>query len=411
MDFNLMPIELKKMIVSYLDTKSCRNIALTSNEMKRLAYEKIWSKPKFYKTKDIDFLGNISHLPIRELNVGDFSCSWVEIVGMVPSLQLLHVNLDSYERRKPFDTQLRHLRVPVVVYTNSFQLREDFDNFVTNLEFITVKEIIIDHSIDGIKFSFEQFTLLATRFNITILEVACLDITDTNVYDFFDVLKKLQNCKVKLAGECGEKYSITLEHLELMIQYGIQIVEIESFCLRTERENDTLLKFADVMRKMKHLEKFEFDCEDFEDENAPPMELLTDLPFKYLTSYQFKVYGKGDVSKMAKTLALIKSLDGNLSQSSCSGFHLKRNFVSDYLLTHEDFELLKNLPVTLVDLHALDLTKDNINVFSEIMKQMKIQEIEYDEDELFGNKDFRIDVERFGPGGVYNTINDFTKIQ
>ena len=55
-----------------------------------------------------------------------------------------------------------------------------------------------------------------------------------------------------------------------------------------------------------------------------------------------------------------------------------RNFVSDYLLTPEDFELLKNLPVTHVDLHALNLTKDNIKVFRKIMKQMKIRDIDFE---------------------------------
>ena len=193
------------------------------------------------------------------------------------------------------------------------------------------------------------------------------------MYDFLNVLKKLENCKVKLAGK-HVTYSFTLEDLKFMMQCGIKIVEIESFFL-DNKDSATLLKFAEVMRKMKSLEKFEFDFQDFEVENAPPMELLTDLPLKFLQSYQFKIFGKKDVAKMANTVAQIKSLNGNHSQLCFSGFHLKENFNSDYLLTPDDFALLKNLPVTLVDLHALDLTKDNINVFGEIMKQMKIQEI------------------------------------
>ena len=66
MEFALMPIELKKMVVSYLDTESTKSIALTSNEMKELAYEKLWSKPRFtYPLKDIGFLHKISHLPFQ----------------------------------------------------------------------------------------------------------------------------------------------------------------------------------------------------------------------------------------------------------------------------------------------------------------------------------------------------------
>ena len=83
MDFDLMPIELKKIIISYMDIESTKNIALSSKEIKDLAYEKLWFKPRFKGTKDLDFLLKILHLPIGELTVKDFSCSWVEIVGMI----------------------------------------------------------------------------------------------------------------------------------------------------------------------------------------------------------------------------------------------------------------------------------------------------------------------------------------
>ena len=130
-----MPIELKKMIVSFLDNEATKHIALTSKEMS-LAYEKLWSKPRFkYPKRDIKFLNNISRLPIRELNVMDFSCSWVEIVGIVPNLKLLHIDATSNKGQKSLDTQLGYLKVPVVVHTRSFQLKgENFDNFLSCLE-------------------------------------------------------------------------------------------------------------------------------------------------------------------------------------------------------------------------------------------------------------------------------------
>ena len=191
-----------------------------------------------------------------------------------------------------------------------------------------------------------------------------------------------------------------------MLEYNIRIIVIKSSSLRAEGDIGTLIKFAEIIRKMNHLEEFDFDCEDFEDENAPPMELLTDLPFRYLHSYQFKIFGKVDVLMMVLTISKIKYLQGDHKNFyRCKGFQLKRNFVSDYLLTPDDFKLLINLPLTYVDLHALDLTKGNIKEFGEIMKQMKILEIEYD-DELFQNEDFEIDVEEFGPGGIYKTIID-----
>ena len=407
MDFRLMPIELKKMIVSYMDNESTKNVALTSKEMKEIAYEKLWAKPKFKGIKDIGFLLRISDLPIRELNVGDFSCSWVEIVGMVPDIQLLHIDTSSSKVLKPLDTQLRHLRVPVIVHTGVFDFEEEnFDSFVAILETLRVKEIIIDHhdSYPHQCWTFEQFKRIADKFHVSSVSMSCFDIKESNVIDYIKLLSKLKSCKVKL--DCYDSYLFTIENLELMVKYNIRIVEIECDSLRTQGENDTLVKFAAVMHKMKHLEDFSFDGEDFQDHHVPPMELLTDLPFKYLSSYQFKIFGRRDVMDMARILSSIKSLYRPYKEPyNRSGLHLQSNMVSDYLFTPEDFALLKNLPLTSVYLNALDLKKDNIKDFRKIMKEMKIREIDYSLDE---NEDFEIDIEEFGPDGVYKTIKDIS---
>ena len=218
----------------------------------------------------------------------------------------------------------------------------------------------------------------------------------------------MKNCKLRLVGSAlfGPNYSFTLENLELMVSYGIRIIEIRSFFLKTEGDINSLLKFAEIMRNMKHLEEFRFSFDDFEEENAPPMELLTHLPFNFLMSHHFKIVGRRDVVGMTKIVSQIKSLRRSCFNSDYfSGFHLKRNYVSDYLLTPEDFKSLKNLPVTHVDLHALDLKKENIKNFREIMKLMKIRDIEY-EKELYEDEDFEIYVEDFGPDGIYSTIKD-----
>ena len=55
MDFKCLPIELKKMIISYLDTKSLKKTALVSKELKFLSFNKLWSKPRFTKKQDIYF--------------------------------------------------------------------------------------------------------------------------------------------------------------------------------------------------------------------------------------------------------------------------------------------------------------------------------------------------------------------
>ena len=97
----------------------------------------------------MDFLKDISHLPIRELNVIDFSCSWVAIVGMIRDLKLLHIDGTFSKCSKPFDSQLRHLMIPVVVHTGAFTFEgNSFDHFLSILQTIFVKEIIIDHHID-----------------------------------------------------------------------------------------------------------------------------------------------------------------------------------------------------------------------------------------------------------------------
>ena len=114
---------------------------------------------------------------------------------------------------------------------------------------------------------------------------------------------------------------------------------------------------------------------------------MTELPFKHLSSWNFKMFGKEDVAKLAETLSLIKSL--------CS-FSLEFNFDSEYLLTPDDFFLFRNLPVTSVDISALDLKRDNIKNFDEIMKQMKIRDM-YSLEE-------HCSVKKFGPGDIYRTI-------
>eukprot|EP00111_Clytia_hemisphaerica_P014367 TCONS_00042297-protein len=214
----------------------------------------------------------------------------------------------------------------------------------------------------------------------------------------------MKYCKVKIDFK-SKSYLFTLNDLNSMVNNGTRVFLISSSSLETNGEIATLIKFAEVMRKMKHLKEFNFDCGYFKDQNAPPMELLTDLPFKYLRSHQFNIYGKRDVQMMVSTISKIKSRQGDHKNSSfLRGFQLMRNVVSDYLLTPDDFKLLKNLPLTYVDLRALDLKQDNIKDFREIMKQMKILDIKFYYQLFPRRKDFRIDVEKFGPGRIYNTI-------
>ena len=397
-----MPMELQKMIISHLDNGSTKNVALTSKKMKMLAYEKLWSKPRFDELKDIDFLYNISHLPIQELHIVDFDCSWVEIVGILPHLRALHI--DDYDHFEPNNTQLRYLKVPVIVHLSAFDLRgEHFEHITGILENLVVKDIVLcDFPMNfNRRLTYEQFELLADKFPISWVSINCLDITENNVVDFIKVLGKL-SCKVELVGHYPD-YSFTLENLKLMMEHGIRIIKIYSFFLRTEGESAALLEFAKLMRKMKYLEEFQFCCEDFEEGNAAPLELMTDLPFRYLKSWNFQLDKKGDATAVAKILSRMKSLRWHHNFYSYRGFHLKRNFVTLYQLSVEEFALFKDLPVTSVDIEALALTKDNVKDFREIMNGMKILDLCFLDCD-FDDEDFEVVEEDFGPNGIYKTI-------
>ena len=71
-------------------------------------------------------------------------------------------------------------------------------------------------------------------------------------------------------------------------------------------------------------------------------------------------------------------------------------------LSPEELALFRNLPVTDLDLSALDLKKDSVEEFSEIIKEMRVKDIVYDEEDF---EDFEITVENFSdPAGFFRTI-------
>ena len=95
MDLNLLPNELLKMVISYLDKKDAKNLAFVSKRMHELTLEKIWSKPIYQKSKSLCFLRKISHFPIEELRVADFELSDEEIIEVtktIPTLKRLCID-------------------------------------------------------------------------------------------------------------------------------------------------------------------------------------------------------------------------------------------------------------------------------------------------------------------------------
>ena len=405
MEFDLLPNELLQTIISYLDIKSAKQMSLTSKKMHSFALSRIWSKPRYPQTKDIDFLEKISKFPISELHTLDFNCTWFELVTLVPGLKLLHVDEPKYlvtnhKVTDPSKSRLSFLKVPTIVHTKAmkFQKQEHFSHLSEIIESINVKELVIDHSEfyeKNIRISFEQFKKFVGKVKIPEISMDCLQMNDENAEEYIKLLATFKNCRLFFTDPNFPDYFFSVKDLELMVKMDLKIIKIESHSLRTEGEVSKLLEFAEVMKKMKYLEEFQFSCEEFDmhSDVYAPMELLTDLPIKSLISWHFK-FEKGKFEYIARTISEMKHL---------TKFYLQQNYTS-YVLLPEELALFKKVPITYLDLDVLDLKRENVVEFRDVMKEMKIECIEWDDDKDPEDIPFEIDVKAFGPGGIYKTI-------
>ena len=177
-----------------------------------------------------------------------------------------------------------------------------------------------------------------------------------------------------------------------MIKLDVKVVFVDIDVIEIDGEVPVLLKFADLFRKMKHLENFSFSCDDFDKDNPLPMEKLTDIPIKRISTWNF-VIKKDTIKDVAKILSQMKHLEE---------FDIGTNFDEDYYLSVEDFALFKQLPVNSLYLAALDIRKDNVDDFRQIMREMKIEYIEGFED--LQDEGIVVYEQSFGPGDRYVTI-------
>uniref|UniRef100_A0A7M5V8S1 F-box domain-containing protein n=1 Tax=Clytia hemisphaerica TaxID=252671 RepID=A0A7M5V8S1_9CNID len=411
MDFDLLPNELLRTVISYLDIKSAKQMSLVSKRMYSFALQRIWLKPRYsWPAKEIDFLEKISQFPISELHTGDFDCTWFELITLVPRLKLLHVTapkqLSQYRIKTPKMSRLRLLKVPTIVYTKALELseQEHFSQLSEIIELIDVKELIIDRSCpvydDGkssIRFSFPNFEMLVGKVRISEIWMDCLEINDQNAEEFIILLATIKNCRLIFPHPSSIAYhKYTVRDLELMVKFDLKITTINSRSLRTEGKVSKLLEFAKVMKKMKYLE--EFKCDDFDQDTGvyAPLELLTDLPIKFLISWNFEFH-EGGIEDIAKTLSRMKHL---------TEFYLQQNY-HVFLLSPEELALFKDVPITCLELCVLDLKRDNIDKFQNVMKEMKIKFIEWGDYKGPEDFDFEITVKPFGLGGIYKTISIF----
>ena len=204
---DLLPNELFKMIISYLDVQTAQNVSLTSKKMYWISQSRLWSKPRYHKPKNIDFLHTISKFPICELHTRDFDCDWVEILYMVPQLKLLHIDTSSHYFKT--GNCLRYLKVPVVLHTDSFRMEEigQFERFLEIIDLNNVKEVLINHSQFYDKcfgkgqraFTFDEFKTLAAKVYISEIHVNCIRLLhEENVINFIKIVASIKNCQVIL---------------------------------------------------------------------------------------------------------------------------------------------------------------------------------------------------------------------
>uniref|UniRef100_A0A7M5V4Q0 F-box domain-containing protein n=1 Tax=Clytia hemisphaerica TaxID=252671 RepID=A0A7M5V4Q0_9CNID len=401
-----LPNELISNIISYLDIKSAKQISFTSKKLRTLALQRMWSKPRFNRhNKDMDFVQQISRFPIREIHTRQLSCcSWLELVAMLPHLKLLHIDTVNYYEKAVTaqQSQLRFItQLPVVVNTNAFKMTNNGEimQLYECMKSINVERMIINHDCFRYtqhRWTFDQFKMFADKFSISFLVVDCIFVNEENVEDFIRTVAHLGKCKVVLKEPIYEdgSYLYTLKDIELMVKLNIRVTKIESRSLRIENDVPTLLKFADLFRQMKYLKDISFGHGDFEKGNLPPMEKLIDLPFTTISTWNFAVE-KWNIKSMVDILHRMKYL---------KEFSIETNYDVNYKLSVEEFSWFKTLPVNLVYLEALDLTKVNIPEFREIMKGMRIKTVDYFE-ENFEDADFEIDIKYYGPiGDEYSTV-------
>ena len=145
MDFNLLPNELLKEIISHLAIADAKNLSLTCKRMYSLSLERIWSKPVFKlealtKNLDLEFLKKVSHLPIIEICPRYFKCSLKDISKTIPSLKCL--NVEEWFLRRYNLEELDSVEIPMKLSTMAIKEDGKLSLFNQMLKLINSKELI-----------------------------------------------------------------------------------------------------------------------------------------------------------------------------------------------------------------------------------------------------------------------------
>ena len=269
--------------------------------------------------------------------------------------------------------------------------QSDFDEFLELIGISNVKQVILTNFKNP--FSLEWLKKLASKVSILKVFLDSLDINEHNVSDFITFLATMKNYEVVNFG-LGS-YVFTAKDLELMLKLNLKITYISTRAFSKNNEISNLPGLANVLKKMKYLKEFRLSLFDLEDQEPELMESLADLPIKYMSSENFRFEAE-TIERVVGVLSKMKQLIDFRFDSNCGlGFEM----------SPKEFVLFKDLPVKFVHLDNLDLSSvNNIIKFGEIMKEMRIEKIDGDNKYNTDKEEFKIFVEKFGPGGIYKTI-------
>ena len=102
-------------------------------------------------------------------------------------------------------SQLRFLKVPVVVHTNSFKMTEQkhFEEFFDIIETISIQSLVIDHieswrTNDQCCWSLDYLKMFSGKVQISEISTDCLEISQENVIEFIKTIAKFKHCRVIL---------------------------------------------------------------------------------------------------------------------------------------------------------------------------------------------------------------------
>ena len=147
-----------------------------------------------------------------------------------------------------------------------------------------------------------------------------------------------------------------------MVEFDIKVTFIMNDALRLDGLSANFGLFAPVLKKMKYLDDL-FIIKGPQDvlDGPLPIHLLTDLPIDTVSTNDLKME-KGKIGEIVDTISRMKSL---------KNLDIKSSWITGYKLSPEELSLFKGFPIRDIDEDALDLKKENVEEFRQILLELK----------------------------------------